>query len=552
MISVPALLEKYPELEAYAKRRRLTNGKYKVEYDFALLESQYLLAECTVKEYFGLHWYKLPRDRLCPRIPNRLRYLEMVEQNLMPLAHICRKMRTGAKQVNSAPYGASTVVDVGTGASLIYAVIGRALNTDRMFVCSEVDPASVMAANEVIVQNKLHNVSVQHTPFFPEVTGDVLYTVCNPPFYSNRQDMEERKAQKGHKGHDLIISSSESIYEGGEVAFICNLIDKSCTTSGAYSCAWFTTQVGIQENVEKVMRYLREKGARGVWKGCLRFRTSRWIVAWNWVGMRGVKEEGGKEELQTERGKELQAKRGKELQAKRGKEELQAKRGKEELQAKRGKEELQAKRGKEELQAKRGKEREELNDERSYEKEELNDERSYEKEELKDHNVSLDKRDNEKEERHDKRGNEKVKLDERRLKEPPVGIRSKKNGQELEPQTEQCERQIQQSERQNEQSEDCASCMTTSSTFNCDSFRQLRSKLDTLGKTYEIHDKRILLAHSPFWLRKERRKKIVCDEQGWKLAISITKRPFVLYNDTGYDDTSIMNGLLGMIKNSDR
>lgn len=485
MISVPALLEKYPELEAYAKRRRLTNGKYKVEYDFALLESQYLLAECTVKEYFGLHWYKLPRDRLCPRIPNRLRYLEMVEQNLMPLAHICRKMRTGAKQVNLAPYGASTVVDVGTGASLIYAVIGRALNTDRMFVCSEVDPASVMAANEVIVQNKLHNVSVQHTPFFPEVTGDVLYTVCNPPFYSNRQDMEERKAQKGHKGHDLIISSSESIYEGGEVAFICNLIDKSCTTSGAYSCAWFTTQVGIQENVEKVMRYLREKGARGVWKGCLRFRTSRWIVAWNWVGMRGVKEEGGKEELQTERGQELQAKRGKELQAKRGKEELQAKRGKE--------------------------------------REELNDERSYEKEELKDHNVSL-----------------------------PVGIRSKKKGQELEPQTEQCERQIQQSERQNEQSEDCASCMTTSSTFNCDSFRQLRSKLDTLGKTYEIHDKRILLAHSPFWLRKERRKKIVCDEQGWKLAISITKRPFVLYNDTGYDDTSIMNGLLGMIKNSDR
>lgn len=88
---------------------------------------------------FGLAW-DLPLDRLCPTIPQKLNYIHWVED----LVALRRGDGGGARGI-----------DVGTGASCIYPLLGTAMHANWSFVATEVDERSRASAIANVARNKL-------------------------------------------------------------------------------------------------------------------------------------------------------------------------------------------------------------------------------------------------------------------------------------------------------------------------------------------------------------------------------------------------------------
>lgn len=264
-------------------------------YDFSTTESQCLAAEAYLRTCLGLK-VNLDRTKLCPRIPNRLSYLEWCEAGAQAIDHFKRS---------------SLVVDIGTGSSAIYPLLGASIYKELSFVGTEIDPDSVTLARKIVSDNELKTkISIQQhpgdepRPKFPRSKEAIRYTLCNPPFYSNENELSKRSAFKAPKPNELSSSRSEMFYEGGETAFIEHLVQDSIVLSAecpeATERCWFLSQIGIRGDCPKVEAILTKRRKAGE---ITQFRidklrtenstTSRWVVAWavhwwRWPGGRNV------------------------------------------------------------------------------------------------------------------------------------------------------------------------------------------------------------------------------------------------------------------------
>jgi hypothetical protein len=99
-------------------------------------------AQALLEADFGLSW-DLPLDRLCPTIPQKLNYIHWVEDLVALTPHAAR----GGAAVRG--------VDIGTGASCIYPLLGTAMHPDWSFVATEVDPRSQASATANVARNGL-------------------------------------------------------------------------------------------------------------------------------------------------------------------------------------------------------------------------------------------------------------------------------------------------------------------------------------------------------------------------------------------------------------
>ena len=121
---------------------------------------------------FGVRW-ELPPDRLCPTVPSRLNYLLWLE-DLLALPSAVGGRGAGASEEASggdtaapAPLG----VDIGTGASCIYPLLGVAQLGWR-FIATEIDPVSVGAARRNVSLNGWEeSIDVRAVPAPEEVLG---------------------------------------------------------------------------------------------------------------------------------------------------------------------------------------------------------------------------------------------------------------------------------------------------------------------------------------------------------------------------------------------
>lgn len=254
-------------------------------YDFSTTEGQCLIAEAYLNTYCGLK-VSLDRRKLCPRIPNRLSYLNWCE---------------GAASVISEFETAQLVIDIGTGSSAIYPLLGVSRHPELRFIGTEIDPESITWAQKIVKENNIENriciLGSTSRPKFPRVDEQIRYTMCNPPFYANSDDLYERSKFKNLKPNELLSSHSEMFYEGGEVQFIKDLLDDSIKLAKekpeTVKTCWFLSQIGIRSNCFKVESALNEAKAA---KKITQFRidklqtpgssTSRWVVAWSTHGWR--------------------------------------------------------------------------------------------------------------------------------------------------------------------------------------------------------------------------------------------------------------------------
>lgn len=130
---------------------------------------------------FQLRW-TLPVNHLCPRVPSRINYLIWVEQ-------IYRRVFNNGVE--------HQVVDIGTGAGLIYPLIGNR-RFGWKFLATEIDQTSVYHSKMLLSLNS-------STPIAPDQitivksNGEMLkglidtnqrysMTVCNPPFFEAKEN----------------------------------------------------------------------------------------------------------------------------------------------------------------------------------------------------------------------------------------------------------------------------------------------------------------------------------------------------------------------------
>jgi len=91
---------------------------YRTVCNFKDQRSLVAVTKATLKHYFNVQW-SCPPSNLCPRVPSRLNYLLWVH---LKLSHVT----------------ISKVLDIGTGATLIYPLLGHAVFKWK-FIATELD-----------------------------------------------------------------------------------------------------------------------------------------------------------------------------------------------------------------------------------------------------------------------------------------------------------------------------------------------------------------------------------------------------------------------------
>ena len=112
-------------------------------------------------------------------------------------------------------------------------------------MATDIDDEVINYAIENIEKNSLQNrIKVIKNPdsstIFPSaLIASILsvshpsFLVCNPPFYSDTEDLESRSTFKRHKPNNMVMTKDELGTElGGEVGFIKKMISESIKEVG--------------------------------------------------------------------------------------------------------------------------------------------------------------------------------------------------------------------------------------------------------------------------------------------------------------------------------
>ena len=237
----------------------------------------------------------MPSDTLVPPIPGRADYVHHLADILRECTAVTsvREMDEG-KYWSGLPTGPGVrVLDLGTGASCVYPLIGASIY-GWSFIASEVHLPSFKSAHKIVDANSLSrliDVRRQDDPnkLFEGIwrKGELIdFVMCNPPFYGSAEAFQKENARKvrnlasnvrsrnglgGRRrsgvGRDKRVtgggggsnnfggSASELWCPGGEVAFVTRMIEESAAY--ADRCLWFSSLVSRRDNLPKILEKIR-------------------------------------------------------------------------------------------------------------------------------------------------------------------------------------------------------------------------------------------------------------------------------------------------------
>jgi 23S rRNA (adenine1618-N6)-methyltransferase len=244
-----------PALAAFVK----PNAHGDDSIDYADPQAVKALNQALLKDAYGLEHWDIPPGFLCPPIPGRSDYLHHLADLI--------SLRRGP---------AVRVLDIGTGANVIYPLIG-ASEYGWSFVGAEIDPVAWRWAKKLVAVNdgiaKLIECRLQASAkhcfqgiIQPGEHFDL--TMCNPPFHASATEATAGTLRKrrnlGIKTTALNFGgkAGELWCEGGELAFIRRMIEESALF--ADRCQWFTTLVSKSDHLPRLEKTLWQAKAAGV------------------------------------------------------------------------------------------------------------------------------------------------------------------------------------------------------------------------------------------------------------------------------------------------
>jgi 23S rRNA (adenine1618-N6)-methyltransferase len=230
--------------------------------DFANPLAVKWLNKAILKHYYGINYWDIPENYLCPPIPGRADYIH----------HISDLLRTS--NYGKIPTGQKVkCVDIGVGANCVYPIIGIK-EYDWSFIGSDVDPISIESAQKTIDSNEnlQSKIELRLQPAKNDVFRNILnedelidVTICNPPFHSSLEEATKGTNRKiknlsDKKPTKTVLNfggqNAELFCEGGEERFIGTMIRQSRQFRN--SCFWFSTLVSKQSSLKSIQEALKK------------------------------------------------------------------------------------------------------------------------------------------------------------------------------------------------------------------------------------------------------------------------------------------------------
>ncbi len=224
---------------------------------FSNPEAVLLLNTALLKHHYKIEHWEIPKGFLCPPIPGRSDYLHYLADILSD--GIDKNIPKGNKV---------QVLDIGTGANLIYPLLGNKLY-GWSFLGTDSEKIAIANAKKTIQKNKLSKeIQLKHQQKIGRIFHGIIeptdyfdVAMCNPPFHDSELSASAGTQRKWkHLGKkDKTVKNfggknNELIYPGGEILFIQKMLDESTTFSK--QVLWFSTLVSKADNLPKLNRKL--------------------------------------------------------------------------------------------------------------------------------------------------------------------------------------------------------------------------------------------------------------------------------------------------------
>ncbi|VDN89288.1 unnamed protein product [Brugia pahangi] len=285
-----------------------SNGKLKM--NFRDTNAVRILARTLLLSDFGLD-VDIPTDCLAPRIPQRLNYILVIDDLL--------KTNGIAEDVVG--------IDIGTGASCVYALLG-AKQFGWRFLATDADPFAIEIANRNVQKNGMsERIEVVRVPagcmikvvvlfsliFCIEIAHDLKvglfrmlfvliqksnsHSACAILRFMNMMSLKRHKFR--YLGNNVLINvgsesnctdrpaphsatvarSNELAVTGGEVAFVSRLIEDSFVLQNTVKL--YTSMVGKKSSLVELRKKLgRCLNVRSTVTTLYQGKTHRWVLAW--------------------------------------------------------------------------------------------------------------------------------------------------------------------------------------------------------------------------------------------------------------------------------
>ena len=260
---LPALAHACPALKPHLIRA--ADGS--TTLDFSQPQAVVELNQALLAQQYGISGWAIPDGYLCPPVPGRADYIHALADLL------------GESHDGKIPTGEQlTGLDLGTGANLIYPLLGR-VEYQWRFVGADIDSQALANAARILAANPAlaGGIELRQQPNADQLFTGVVgvreqfdFTLCNPPFHASQGDAA---AGSQRKWRNLGKPSSRSrpqlnfggqhnelTCEGGEAGFITRMIDESAQI--ADQVFWFTSLVSRAANLPALQQRLQSLAVR--------------------------------------------------------------------------------------------------------------------------------------------------------------------------------------------------------------------------------------------------------------------------------------------------
>lgn len=242
-----------PELEAFMT----SNPVGRATIDFQDAAAIRMLNRALLRTHYDIDFWDIPANYLCPPIPGRVDYI-----------HYLADLLAGSNN-QEIPRGRHIkALDIGTGASLVYPLIGQS-EYGWDFTGVDTDAVAIKSARQICELNKL-NITLRHQTKPENIFKGVIepndafhVTMCNPPFHASIEDANkgsQRKWRNLGKGRSTKLNfggqNAELWCPGGEIKFIARMVEQSMDF--ADQCLWFTSLVSKKENLQPLRKILEK------------------------------------------------------------------------------------------------------------------------------------------------------------------------------------------------------------------------------------------------------------------------------------------------------
>jgi 23S rRNA (adenine1618-N6)-methyltransferase len=243
--------------------------------DFANPEAVKALNKAILVSNYGIQYWDIPKNYLCPPIPGRADYIH----------YLADLLANSNDQI--IPEGENVIgLDVGIGSNCIYPIIGN-YEYQWSFVGTDIDENALQNCKKIIAKNphliEVISLQLQTEPRFvfkniilPE--DKFAFTICNPPFHSSQEEATKASIRKVTNLKDTKtttrgkaeLSEAKPILNfggqnaelwctGGEIGFITQMIYES--VKYPLQVFWYTTLVSKKDNLRSIYKTLNKVGA---------------------------------------------------------------------------------------------------------------------------------------------------------------------------------------------------------------------------------------------------------------------------------------------------